>query len=108
MAEFRVVLKVRGDNVAMLTLILNMRPRTKQMQTIAQELALDMCEFSFVPLVAEHVPGVANKLADELSRRHQPGGVAKPSAILLQAREIKVPARDFSYYKTRSMPDIAG
>jgi hypothetical protein len=86
--------------VAMLTLIVNMRPRSRQLQLIAQELATDLCEFSFVPIVTKHLPGVANKVADELARRHQPGAVAKHMQFLSQAEEIKVPKRDAKYYVT--------
>ncbi len=33
---------------------------------------MEFCNFSFMPVIAKHIPGVANKLADELSRRYQP------------------------------------
>ena len=63
----RVQLTVRGDSVAMLTLVVNMRPKSPQLQIIGQELAMELCNFSFMPVVAEHIPGVANKVADALA-----------------------------------------
>ena len=92
----------------MLTLVVNMRPRTRQLQIIGQELALEMCNYSFLPVVAEHVPGVANKLADELSRRQQPGCITRPLPALKHAREIRVPIRTRSYDATLGLPELAG
>ena len=103
--QHRVRLAVRGDNVAMLTLIVNMRPRSAQLQIIAQEIAIEFCNFSFVPVIAEHIPGVANKQADVLSRRHQPGAVTEELTFLAAATEVLAPRRSKDYYFTlRSAP----
>ena len=56
----RVCLTVRGDSVAILTVVVNMRPRTRQLRLICEELALELAEFSFVAVVAQHLPGLAN------------------------------------------------
>ena len=99
--KHRVRLTVKGDNVAMLTLIVNLRPKSAQLQLIGQELALEFCHFSFVPIVAKHLPGVANTVADALSRLHQPGSTKDPNLeYLKQARSIQVPAREISYYQS--------
>lgn len=84
----------------MLTPVVNLRPRSRQLQLIAQELAMDICEYRFMPIVTQHLPGVANKVADELSRRHQPDAVAKHMSFLDQAEEVQVPMRDAKYYAT--------
>ena len=85
----------------MLTLIVNLRPKSAQLQLIGQELALEFCHFSFVPIVAKHLPGVANTVADALSRLHQPGSTKDPNLeYLKQARSIQVPAREISYYQS--------
>ena len=60
----RVCLTVRGDSVAMLTLVVNMRLHTRQLQIIGQELGMERAEFSFVPVVAQHLPGIVNTMAD--------------------------------------------
>ncbi len=49
--KHQVQLLIRGDSVAMLTLLVNMRPHSPQMHIIGQELALEMAHFSFVPIV---------------------------------------------------------
>ena len=62
------VLKVRGDSVVFV---------------LTLELALDG---SCVPIVAEHVSGVANELTDQLSWKNQPG----PMTSNLRARKFVV------------------
>ena len=74
----RVQLSVRSDNVAALTLICKMQPHSDRMGIIARELALDISSSSLAPDEAVHIPGLANKAADVLSRLHQP---AKAPAI---------------------------
>ena len=94
---------VRGDSVAMLTLLVKMRPHSAQMRLIAQELAIDMAHFSFVPVVAHHIPGIANTVADELSRWPQPGHSKRVPDFLAFARRVFPPAREADYYITNSM-----
>ena len=64
------VLHVRADNVTTLTLVLKMKASTRApgITRIALELSLDLGDCSYYPQVLEHTPGVANKLADTLSR----------------------------------------
>ena len=45
----RIVLKVRGDNVGALTLLLKMRPSSPSMAIVSRELALRLVELSFPP-----------------------------------------------------------
>ena len=66
-------MKVRGDNVGVLTLLIKMHPTSPTMATIARELALRTVELSFPP-EAIHTPGVAHVIADKLSRVPAPGG----------------------------------
>ena len=76
--ERRMILHVRGDSVAMLTVVLKMKPTASTaMGLIAREVALDVAESAFQPDVrATHLPGVANTLADALSRRADPAKMA--------------------------------
>ena len=67
----RVCLTVRGDSVAMLTLLVSMRLRTRQLRIISRELAMDSAELLLVPLVPQRLPGIANTMADALSRMAQ-------------------------------------
>ena len=63
----RVVLTLRGDNIAALTMCPNMQPRSNPLSIIAHEVALDIAESLHHPDVLEHVLGVSNSAADYLS-----------------------------------------
>ena len=93
---------VRGDNVAALSMVLKMRPKTAHMGIIGREIALHLVHYSFLPAVY-HTPGVSHIIADALSRINDPG---KPEAInklqhpaLSKAVFTEVPKRDPSYYR---------
>ena len=100
--EERIVLKVRGDNVGSLTLLIKMRPSSPTLAIIARELALRLIELSFPP-DAVHTPGVAHVIADKLSRIYAPGGDGKASPelhpALHDASETQLPVRNRSWYK---------
>jgi len=93
-------LRVCGDSMTMLSLIVNLRPSTPQLALIGREIAMEYAQAVFVPVLAEHIPGVANVTADKLSRWHQPGYNAAPCNILRHAVERVLPPRDHSYYVT--------
>ena len=102
--EHRVQLSpvVRGDNLAALSLVLKMRPRTDHMAIIGREIALHLVHYSFLPAVY-HTPGVSHVIADSLSRVYDP---SKPEAIeilhhpaLSTACRTEVPVRTPSYYR---------
>jgi hypothetical protein len=100
--EERIVLKVRGDNVGALTLLIKMRPSSPALAIVARELALRLIELSFPP-DAVHTPGVAHVIADKLSRIYAPGGGGKASSslhpALHDAVETQLPVRNRSWYK---------
>jgi hypothetical protein len=70
----RIRLTVRGDSVAMLTLILKYKApaKSRAMGIIAREVALDVAESCYAPDVSEHIAGLSNKTADVLSRLEAP------------------------------------
>lgn len=72
-AQTRIKLTVQTDNRSTLALVAKMQPHSHQLGTIAREMALDVSELSYSPDVINHVPGIANKAADSLSRLYQPG-----------------------------------
>ena len=80
-AQQRIVLKIKGDNVTALTLLIKMRPKGPKMAIIARELALRLAVLSFPP-DAIHTPGIAHIAADALSRVYAPGGPGHVSPSL--------------------------
>ena len=98
----RVVLKLRGDNVGALYMVVKMRPPDAAHAIIAREMALRLAELSFPP-DAVHTPGVAHVLADRLSRVFAPGGKNKVDKsihpALVNAEVTNVPVRDDHWYK---------
>ena len=76
----RVSLAFRGDNVGALSLLAALKGRSKEMSLIGRELALDLGDGAYFPEIIEHVPGIANGLADALSRATQPAD--KPWRLL--------------------------
>ena len=71
--QTRIVLKVRGDNVGSLTLLITMRPHSPEVAIIARGLALRLVDLSFPP-GAMHTPGLSHVVADRLKRIYAPGG----------------------------------
>ena len=102
-SQQRVVLKIRGDNVGALFLVVKMRPPNATTAIVATELALRLAELSFPP-DAIHTPGVAHVLADRLSRVYAPGGPGKVDKTihpaLANAQLTEVPERNSSWYRT--------
>ena len=93
-------LRVRGDSMTMLSLIVNLRPSTPQLGLIGREIAMEYAQAVFVPVVSEHIPGVANVTADQLSRWYMPGHSETEIDLLRDAVRQHVPSRDRSYYVT--------
>ena len=95
----RVCVKVRGDNVTMLKLVLSMRPSGWRLAIVARELALDVASGSYTPGVAVHTPGIANVVADLLSRQQMPGKPFTLPPSLVGVPETLVRLRDASFMR---------
>ena len=67
------ILEVKSGSVAAMTMVASMHTRSPQVAVVAREIVLTLSESCVRPQVVKHTPGVANKLADILSRRFQPG-----------------------------------
>eukprot|EP00439_Symbiodinium_sp_Y106_P060007 s2027_g8.t2 len=95
-----VELYVSSDSVAALTLLLKLRakPRAVGLGIVAREIALDFSRSSYRPSWYEHIPGVANTVADILSRRYQPDKQFALPGLLRHAREVTAPIRDDSFF----------
>jgi hypothetical protein len=99
----RINLKVRGDNVGALTLLIKLRPSSAAQAIVARELALHLIEVSFPP-EAVHTPGVSHIIADRLSRVFAPGGSHVVDAgvhpALASALRTTVPDRPRQWYRS--------
>jgi hypothetical protein len=95
LSQGKVVLQCKGDN--MLT---SLKARGKGANLIAREIALDLSDASFQPSMVEHVPGIMNVAADELSRKFEPGRPFSLPVVLAAAKHTVVPLRTTSYYRT--------
>ena len=73
--------------------------RSKASPTISKEVALLYGEGSFEPRVFKHLPGVANGLADSLSRLDEPGSGVTLPAELSAITPAVVPVRTKRYYR---------
>jgi len=104
-------LRVRGDNVTMLTLLRDFKGSSPSINLIAREVALLVAAACYKPVLAEHVPGVANVLADVLSRKFQDRDGWRLPLALQQASEVHPPTRPRCWYRTLlapgSLPPVA-
>ena len=88
----RVRLRVKGDNVSALVMIVRMKAKGASNALIARELALDIAEALYGPQVCSHIPGMSNLMADYLSRMRAQGQQDLP-APLGHARQRWLPVR---------------
>ena len=101
------MVKIRGDSVAMLATVVAMRPASSShgLGVVAREMALDLSEGVYKPdIAAEHVAGVSNKTADVLSRKYEPGAIFQPPAFLDSRSEVVLPRRSRDFYRTMAPP----
>ena len=92
-------LHAAGDNVTSLEMILNGTGRGEGPSFISRELALDLGDGAFRPALVRHIPGIANDVADMLSRIHQPERRdSRLPTFLENVGQTTTPVRDTSYY----------
>ena len=102
----RVHLHLRGDNIASLVLFSTLKTHSKQLSLIAREFALDLGTAAFRPEVVQHVPGISNVVADQLSRRYEPEKKFELHRSLYTARAIIPPSRPMSWWRTLAGPPM--
>lgn len=93
-------LAVRSDSVAALTMLARMKASGVGVGIVARELALTLAEASFRPQVCAHLPGLANKVADALSRRYEPGVRFSVPSFLHGVPEAQCPPREKAFFRT--------
>ena len=94
----RVKLAVRSDSVSTLVLLVKLKASGPGTSLIAREAALDIAQAIYEPAIVEHIPGVANTLADLLSRLTQ--SRSPLPAALASARRRHLPERDGLWWRT--------
>jgi hypothetical protein len=102
----KVCFKLRSDNMGALTLFSSLKAAPGAMNLIAREYALDAAECAYEPDVVAHLPGVANKVADILSRRRDPkfAGVWAPPEFLQYSERVTPPPRSLKWWRARVAP----
>ena len=100
----RASLSLRGDNVTLLTMVSRLSGLSPGVNAVSREAALLFAGANYRPVGAEHSPGVANAIADALSRRFQHGVDSNwlPPAALRSVPETVWPRRDASWYLAAS------
>lgn len=96
-AHGKVILTVLSDSIAALHMVFKTHSAGFGPRLVARELALVLARWPHIPTVAEHLPGIANKLADWLSREGITVGSSIP-ATLRGAQERHLPSLDASSY----------
>ena len=99
-------IRVRSDSISALVLCLQLKTHGDGTSTVAREIALDIADAMYAPNIVEHVPGLENIVADELSRRYAP---EKNPPFLLPScldnvEEMILPERGLSYFETKQLP----
>ena len=97
----RVILSIGADNMTALNMIDKFKTSTPDINLIAREIALEFGDSTHRPSRRLHVPGIENKTADALSRRHQPGKKFVLPNILREIKETIAPPRSSIYYITK-------
>ena len=100
------LLEISADNVTALNVADSLKSSGPAIGLIAREIALLFGNSTHRPVWRTHIPGISNKLADKLSRRHQPTDGTTSSRfstpdIVKHLEETKLEKRDVKYYASR-------
>ena len=100
------MLQLRSDNMGALSLYSSLKGASGGMNAIAREYALDASEGAYEPDLISHIPGVANKVSDILSRRLDPkyAHTWKVPAFLEHAEQVFPPPRPLTWWRARRVP----
>ena len=98
-APRKVILTLKSDNKAALTIAARMKT-AKNANLIGREVAYLYTTAAYHPRYITHLPGVANQMADSLSRLNDPSKDHFVPEALAGVEQTVVPLRSRSYYKT--------
>jgi hypothetical protein len=96
-----VLARVRSDSLSALRSMVKLCSRSPALNLIAREVALDAVLGLYSVGLAVHIPGVSNKLPDDLSRMWAPDPHSFPPA-LSGIPEVRAPPRDRTFWRTAS------
>jgi len=102
----RTTLAIKSDSITTLTLVMFCRAKGVTVGLLSREIALDIAESVYRPLLAEHIAGGANIMADALSRLFAPDKKQIPD-FLSAVQKAKNPPRNNSFYRTLVHPVAA-
>ena len=97
-----VAYSIRSDALGAIQALANLRSRNPGVNRIAAELALDIIDKQYAPLRMTHIPGVSNVFPDFLSRILQPGAKKAEVPELRGAKQVVLPRRDLTWWRTIS------
>ena len=86
---------------------ISMSSPSELLNAVGREIAFDAAVGDYQVMVFEHVPGVANKVPDWLSRVRRPAshGTNGPRPASLEGAEaVEIPRRDAAWWRTRVAP----
>ena len=100
-------LAVKSDSKAALGAAIAVSSPSESLNAVGREIAFDAAVGDYQVMVFEHVPGVANKVPDWLSRIRRPAshGTNGPRPASLEGAEaVEIPRRDADWWRTRVAP----
>ena len=97
-----IVLALSSDNMTSLHVADSFKASSTAVNLLAREIALEIGDSKHRPAIRDHLPGVANKVADVLSRKFCPAVTFTLPTCLKNIPETTVPQRDNSYYESRA------
>ena len=100
----RCVITCGSDNIAALSIVCKLQPKSGSLNAVAREIALDIAAGVYQPQIATHIPGIANVAPDLLSRWDQPGHKRILPAALTNATMVTLAPRDENFWKASSPP----
>ena len=90
-----------------LAMVCRMQPHSPSLGAVAREVALDIADAIYEPQLVSHVPGVANKAADALSRKFDPNFEYLLPEVLRHSTEVMPEPRDATWWRaSMSRPEV--
>ena len=95
--------EVRSDSLAAIRVMFKLASPDKRLNAVAREIALDLSQCVYSAEVFKHTPGVANTLADALSRLEAPQPKQFPKILMIVPR-AHPQERHASFWRTSGAP----